>query len=133
MSRAGAQGEQFPHIQPQKLSTNQGWWFTDVKAALYVLVMSHLNQRWFSSLIKALTKGHPDSKVHGANMGPIWGRQDPGGPQVGPMNFALWVVMGESHVAMKETWKIMHTAIDKSHLRLYVESSLILPEISSLS
>ena len=27
----------------------------------------------------------PDSKVHGANMGPIWGRQDPGGPHVGPM------------------------------------------------
>ena len=24
-------------------------------------------------------------------MGPIWGRQDPGGPHVGPMNFALWV------------------------------------------
>ena len=22
----------------------------------------------------------PDSKVHEANMGPIWGRQDPGGP-----------------------------------------------------
>ena len=22
----------------------------------------------------------PDSKVHGANLGPIWGRQDPGGP-----------------------------------------------------
>ena len=33
----------------------------------------------------------PDSKVHGANMGPIWGRQDPGGPIVGPMNFAIWV------------------------------------------
>ena len=29
-------------------------------------------------------------KVHGANMGPIWGRQDPGGPHVGPMNFAIW-------------------------------------------
>ena len=27
---------------------------------------------------------HPDSKVHGANMGPIWGRQDPGGSYVGP-------------------------------------------------
>ena len=25
-----------------------------------------------------------------ANMGPIWGRQDPGGPHVGPMNFAIW-------------------------------------------
>ena len=23
-------------------------------------------------------------------MGPIWGRQDPGGPHVGPMNFANW-------------------------------------------
>ena len=30
---------------------------------------------------------HPNSKVHGANMGPIWGRQDPGGPHVGPINF----------------------------------------------
>ena len=36
-------------------------------------------------------KSFPDSKVHGANMGPIWGRQDPGGPHVGPMNFAIWV------------------------------------------
>ena len=25
-------------------------------------------------------------------MGPIWGRQDPGGPHVGPMNFAIWAV-----------------------------------------
>ena len=33
---------------------------------------------------------NPDSKVRGANMGPIWGRQDPGGPHVGPMNFAIW-------------------------------------------
>ena len=37
---------------------------------------------WFTS---------PDSKVHGANMVPIWGRQDPDGPHVGPMNFAMWV------------------------------------------
>ena len=28
----------------------------------------------------------PDSKVHGANMGPTWGRQDPGRPHVGPIN-----------------------------------------------
>ena len=35
---------------------------------------------------------YPDSKVHGATMGPIWGRQDPGGPHGGPMNFAIWVV-----------------------------------------
>ena len=36
----------------------------------------------------------PNSKVHGANMGPIWGRQDPGGPHVGPMNFAIWDTRG---------------------------------------
>ena len=34
---------------------------------------------------------YPDIKVHGANMGPIWGRQDPGGPHVGPMNSVIWV------------------------------------------
>ena len=32
----------------------------------------------------------PESKVHGANMGPTWGRQDPGGPHVGHMNLAIW-------------------------------------------
>ena len=32
----------------------------------------------------------PDSKVHGDNMWPIWGRQDPDWPHVGPMNFAIW-------------------------------------------
>ena len=29
---------------------------------------------------------NPDCKVHGATMGSIWGRQDPGGPHVGHMN-----------------------------------------------
>ena len=31
----------------------------------------------------------PDSKVHGAIMGPTWGRQDPCGHHVGPMNLAM--------------------------------------------
>ena len=34
---------------------------------------------------------YPDSKVHGAHMGTTWGRQDPGGPHVGPMNLAILV------------------------------------------
>ena len=33
---------------------------------------------------------YPDSKFYRANMGPIWGWQDPGGPYVGPMNFDIW-------------------------------------------
>ena len=32
---------------------------------------------------------NPDNKFHGANMGLIWVQQDPGGPHVGPMNFAI--------------------------------------------
>ena len=31
----------------------------------------------------------PDGKVHGVNMGPIYDRQDPGGPHIGPMDFAI--------------------------------------------
>ena len=34
----------------------------------------------------AIGRAIPDSKDHGGNMG----RQDPGGPHVGPMNFAIW-------------------------------------------
>ena len=37
----------------------------------------------------------PDSKVHGANMGSIWGRQNPGGPMLAPwtlLSGMLWCV-----------------------------------------
>ena len=34
----------------------------------------------------------PDSIVCGANMGPSWGRQDPGEPHGGPVNFVTWGV-----------------------------------------
>ena len=44
------------------------------------------------SPLHQFTDIYPDSKVHGASMGPIWGRQDPGGPHVGLMIFAIWVV-----------------------------------------
>ena len=45
---------------------------------------------YFMGYIVEFRHRDPDSKVHGANTGPIWGRQDPGGPHVGPMNFAIW-------------------------------------------
>ena len=49
----------------------------------------------------------PDNKVYGANMGPIWGRQDPGGPHVGPMKLAIWDLSMLIHVhlmPMKQHW-----------------------------
>ena len=39
-------------------------------------------ERFFSLQSLAIT--YPDREVQGANMGPIWGRQDPGRPHVGP-------------------------------------------------
>ena len=36
----------------------------------------------------------PDSKVHGAIMEPAWVLSAPGGPDVGPMNLAIWDAVG---------------------------------------
>ena len=51
---------------------------------------------------------YPDSKVHGANMGPIWDRQDPDGSHVGPMNFAIWVCNTDQYqtttITTKREW-----------------------------
>ena len=49
-----------------------------------------MNRFKFLSIWLDFQRRIPDSKVHGANMGPVWDRQDPGGPHVGTMNFAIW-------------------------------------------
>ena len=52
----------------------------------------------------------PDSKAHGANMGPIWGREDPGGPNVGSTSNGSWCIgiKGEMSgtVCVTFTWDI---------------------------
>ena len=50
---------------------------------------------------------YPDSKVHGTNMGPIWGRQDPGGSHVGPTKFAIWV----ANFVMKKPYMVKSVLI----------------------
>ena len=65
----------------------------------------------------------PDSKVHGANMEPIWGRQDPGGPHVGPMNLALL-----DHVGAYAIHPILQVLADsccfQRHEGMYIYSEL---------
>ena len=58
-----------------------------------ILIIAKPLQRLSQGVVifRAATNHFPDSRVHGANIGPIWGRRDPGGPHVGPMNFAIWV------------------------------------------
>ena len=47
-----------------------------------------------------------DSKVHGANMGPIWGRQDPGGLHVDPMNFVIWGSLFQGSATLLKKYSI---------------------------
>ena len=46
------------------------------------------NSNYFMSEID-----NPDSKVRAANTGPTWVLSAPDGPQVGPMNLAIWEVL----------------------------------------
>ena len=57
---------------------------------------------------------NPDGKVHGANMRPIWGQQDPGGHHVGPVNFAIWeTTIWEEHPSIiPYTGPVMRTSHD---------------------
>ena len=43
--------------------------------------------------VYSLSDMTPDREVRGPNMGPIWGRQDPGEPHVDPMNFVIWDIL----------------------------------------
>ena len=65
---------------------------TRVKA--YRKILIQLEQVCIPCLIHHLYVyvNYHDSKLHGANRGPIWARQNPGVPHFGPMNFAIWDV-----------------------------------------
>ena len=51
-------------------------------------------------------------------MGPIWGREDPGGPHVGPMNFVIWVHL--THVT--EPSVICHLKDISIYIYIYVHN-----------
>ena len=51
----------------------------------------------------ATSENTPDNKVPGANMGPIWGRQDPGGPHVGPRT-----LLSETHNKTAHSQRIVY-------------------------
>ena len=55
----------------------------DKATGITIVVCSEINH--FVTMLEYF----PDSKVHGANMGSIWSRQDPGVPHVGPMSCAI--------------------------------------------
>ena len=56
--------------------------------AFIYFVVKLLNSFAVISLLR-----YHDRKFYEVNMGPTWGRQDPGGPHVGPVNLAFWVYL----------------------------------------
>ena len=66
--------------QPTLDQTQKGWWQPIRGYVSYAADIPFTTRpRLWSSL-----EAFPDSKDHGANMGPIWGRQDPAGPMLAP-------------------------------------------------
>ena len=68
--------------------------------------------------LRGMTRAIPDSKVHGANMGPTWVLSAPDGPHVGLMNLAigcLWylrivMLLGKLEVdSLKREWKLIYS------------------------
>ena len=50
--------------------------------------------RWSrSDKTATASRNLPGSKVHGAKVGSTWGRQEIGGSHVGPINFAIWIMI----------------------------------------
>ena len=88
--------------------------------------LSHVRQylRLMQKLQSAMRQIIPDSKVLVANMGPIWGRQDPGGPHVGPMNFAIWDIIRfeQNHWY---TWKTKRNTLGVSTKQMTTLADLI--------
>ena len=62
----------------------QYWFYTQVKYCFGTITCLIICQGLEFNI-------YPDSKVNGANMWPVWGRQDPWVPHVAPMNFVILV------------------------------------------
>ena len=60
------------------------------------LNLSELFQWQWGNCISIIN--YPDSKIHGASMGPTWGQQDPGGPHVGHVKLAILVTTTEHNI-----------------------------------
>ena len=64
--------------------------------------------------------------MHGASMGPIWGRQDPGGPHVGSMNLAISAIASDY-------WKQCKCLMIITHQMVWTEFQVLYKTILSRS
>ena len=72
----------------------------------------------------------PNSKVHGANMEPTWGRQGPGGSHVGPMNLAIWgFYMRNEGCGYGWTFEHIHFDFDLWFNLLVIEAAKVIAQV----
>ena len=64
----------------------------------------------------------PDSKVHGANIGPTWVLSAPDGPHAGPMNLAIRVLIEQKH-------DLLQGAVRYCNF-IKINPSIVLPRLS---
>ena len=60
------------------------WWFSISHESLWVILCICVSTVYFILMCLLSFVNIPDSKIGGANIEPIWGRQDPGGPTLAP-------------------------------------------------
>ena len=80
------------------MTSSWRWLFMDMRlfctrpSTTIVMILTHWPREMGSNfkyiIFKLITRA--DSKIHGGNMGPTWGRQDPGGSHVGHTNLVIW-------------------------------------------
>ena len=75
-----------PVLVRRRLYIDTASWFRDKFSDFHLPVTSVISNRSLEIYM------YPDSKVHGANMGPTWVLSAPDGPHDGPMNLAIRVV-----------------------------------------
>ena len=80
------------------------------------MLQRHVSSRGGFTLPKGISVSgcnpiYPESKVHGASMGPTWVLLAPDGPHVGPMNLAIRVVASGLRRPPSETWVRLRTPL----------------------
>ena len=86
----------------KQLTYDNSWYLSLYQGSLHMARASLSSVlSWYQAALPYIHIWYiPDSKVHGAKMGPTWGRQDPGGPRVGHMNLAIWDMFGHLSIRL---------------------------------
>ena len=71
------------------LDKKHGYSLVEPQKSLWMIPFSNATHPFLFDLCPSIGKDIPDSKVHGANMGPTWVLSAPDGSHVVPMNLAI--------------------------------------------